>query len=102
MTGSLRHYREDGHRLFSELHSEGMRGNRHKLYQGKLTGWKENNFTVKVISNRRGCLVSIEIFKIRQGSEQPDVTLYLALLSAGARTRRPPEVPFNLISFVIL
>lgn len=64
VTGSLGDYRKDGHRLFSEVHSGGMRGNRHKFYQGKLTGWKENNFTVKVVSNGKGCPVSTEIFKI--------------------------------------
>lgn len=48
--------REDGPRLFSEVHSEGMRGNRHKIHQGKL--WQDGRKTISLwawLSNGRGC-----------------------------------------------
>lgn len=50
--------REDGARLFSEVHSEGMRGNRHKFHPGKL--WLDGRKTIHIslwawLSNGRGC-----------------------------------------------
>lgn len=48
--------REDGARLFSEVHSEGMRGSRHKFHQGKF--WQDGRKTISLwawLSNGRGC-----------------------------------------------